>query len=96
LEEKKVMNELLKVSEILEKYSYAKDYLCHKILMEELKDLDVNMVMKDPVDRMISEKRVQSNFTFHARQVFLTYNHTEGISKENFVAALKDKNNINV
>jgi hypothetical protein len=85
------MNQLLKVSEIIEKYSYAKGYLCYKILMEELKNLDFNKVIKDPVDRMISEKKVESNFTFNAKQVFLTYNHTEGISKENFVSALKDK-----
>ena len=50
----------LKVGEIKSKYTYAKDYLCYKILMKELKDLDDEYLFEAPVERIISEKKVKS------------------------------------
>jgi hypothetical protein len=81
----------LTVEEIIAKYSYAEGYLCYRILMDEIKDLLPSFEMKDPVNRMISQKKVMSDFTFHATRVFLTYNYTKHISKEEFLGALKDK-----
>jgi hypothetical protein len=82
---------ILTVSQIRRKYQYAKGYLCHKILMEELDWLDDEDTMRDPESRMISEKKVFSNFHWSANRVFLTYNDTEKYTKEDFVRAIKEK-----
>jgi hypothetical protein len=82
---------ILRVSEIREKYNYAEGYLCHKILMDELEMLDDNYEMRDPINRMISEKKVFSNFSWSANRVFLTYKDTGTYRKEDFLIAVKEK-----
>lgn len=83
--------EWLTKKEIEKKYAYAKGYLCHKILMEELEGLEEDEKMRDPRLRMISEKKVMSNNSWYAYKLFLTYTHTKGISKEEFLSAIKGK-----
>ena len=58
----KMSEKILRVSQIRGKYQYAKGYLCHKILMEELDCLDDEDTMRDPQSRMISEKKGSYNF----------------------------------
>lgn len=85
------MEKMLTVSQVIEKYWYAKNYLCFKILMDELKKFDENKLIKDRCDRMISEKKVMCNNSWYAHKIFLTYTHTKEISKEEFLSAIKAK-----